>query len=64
MFSVDTSNYYKYIVCIYYSVLLIGFNELGPVNPIEMVFSIAFLLSASMINAQIFSEIVLLMQSF
>ena len=49
---------------LYYSILMMGFNELGPVNPLEMLFGIFSLLTASLLNAQIFSEIVLLLQSF
>jgi hypothetical protein len=41
----------KYIISLYNSVLMIGGNELGPVNEIEFLTLVVILLSASLINA-------------
>jgi len=39
---------------------MLGFNEMGPVNKIEMFFCVVTMLSASIINAQIFGDIAVL----
>ena len=36
---------------------MLGYNEMGPVNEIEMLFCVVTMLSASIINGQIFGEI-------
>ena len=62
LFDPETSSVHQYIVSIYYAVLINGFNELGPVNTIEIGFAILFLLSSSLINTLMFSQIVVLIQ--
>jgi len=45
---------------LYYALLTSSLNEIGPVNEIEMIFTIILLLISSVVNALIFSEISLL----
>ena len=47
----------KYTTMLYYGVLIIGQNELGPVNEIEMVYSILTLMFSALLNALIFGDI-------
>ena len=63
LFSPSTSKLEQYLSCIYYAVLMMGFNEMGPVNLIEMLFAVLSLLLTSLINALIFSEIVMIIQT-
>ena len=42
---------------------MIGFNEIGPVNKVESLFCVISLLLSSLINALIFSEMVVIIQS-
>ena len=51
---------YQYLSSVYHSVLMLGFNEMGPVNELEMVFAAMSMLVASFFNAQIFSEMAVL----
>lgn len=47
----------RYLLMFYYSTLIQGFNEVGPVNSIEMGFAMLALLLGSMFNALIFGDI-------
>jgi len=42
---------------LYYGVLILGMNEMGPVNPVEMLYSIFTLLVSALLNALIFGDI-------
>lgn len=50
----------KYLICLYYGVLILGLNEMGPVNTDEMLFFIFVLLLSALMNSLIFSDVVLL----
>jgi hypothetical protein len=52
-----------YFLMVYYSVLMGSLNEMGPVNPIEMASCTLIMLGGCFVNAQIFSEIAVLIQS-
>ena len=41
---------------IYYSLLILGTNELGPVNPLEIFFSVVTLTVSNLLNALLFSD--------
>mmetsp|Transcript_497 Transcript_497/g.506 ORF Transcript_497/g.506 Transcript_497/m.506 type:complete len:125 (-) Transcript_497:130-504(-) len=51
-----------YIMAVYHSILMLGFNEMGPVNEVEMAFAALSMLMASFLNAQIFSEMAMMIQ--
>ena len=50
-------------MCYYHSVLTFNYNEMGPVNELELIFCIFVMLAASFFNAHIFSDMVVLMQT-
>lgn len=52
--------WHTYIECFYHSILMIGLNEMGPVNPEEMLACVLSLLVASFINANLFGEMAVL----
>ena len=54
----------KYLTMLYYAIEILGSNEIGPVNTIEMIYVTSVLLLSSMLNTQIFGEIVLLVMVF
>ena len=62
VFREGTSKTEQYLVSLYHSVLMLGYNEMGPVNDIEILYCIWSMLLASLINAQIFSEMAVLIQ--
>ena len=49
-----------YCVCLYYSVLVIGGNELGPKETIELVYVVSINLIGAIVNAYIFGELAVL----
>ena len=49
-----------YCVCLYYSVLVIGGNELGPKETIELIYVVAINLIGAIVNAYIFGELAVL----
>jgi len=51
---------YKYFFCIYHALLFLGFNEMGPVNMIELLAAVLVLLFSSVLNAILFGEMALL----
>jgi hypothetical protein len=51
----------RYIVCVYYMVLVIGGNELGPQTEIQYIFIVAVNLTGAIINAVIFGDLAVLM---
>ena len=63
LFKTETDKGYRYITLLYYSVLDMFCNELGPVNTAEMSYFIGTLLLGSMINALIFGDITFLISS-
>ena len=48
----------KYITMLYMAVLQLGINELGPVNPVEMIVFTIGLICCSFLNALLFGDIV------
>ena len=51
---------HKYLTCLYHAVLMIGNNEMGPVNESDILFNILALLFSSLLNANIFGEMAVL----
>ena len=47
----------QYSSMLYYGVLILGTNELGPVNEIEMLYMVCVLLISAFANALIFGDI-------
>jgi hypothetical protein len=47
----------RYITMLYYSVLVLGGNEMGPVNEWEMIVAVVFLVISNILNALIFGNI-------
>ena len=60
LFTDQISNLKKYLICLYYGVLILGLNEMGPVNEIEMLYFIFTLLLSSIMNSLIFSDVIML----
>ena len=52
----------QYPSMLYYGVLILGSNELGPVNEIEMLFCVTVLLMSAFMNALILGDIASLAQ--
>lgn len=48
----------------YYAVLILGSNEIGPVNPIEMGWHVASLLLSTLLNVFVLGDVVSLVTSF
>ena len=48
---------------LYYAILILGSNELGPVNNIEYAYLVAVLIVSSLMNALLLSDIVVLIGS-
>lgn len=61
LFDESTSPLRQYLVVIYHGTLILGFNEMGPVNPSEMIFCIICMLLASFFNGLIFSELIMIL---
>ena len=61
-FSNDYQFAMQYSSMLYYGVLILGSNELGPINEIEMLFMIVVLLMSALLNALIFGDIATLAQ--
>jgi len=60
LFSDDMTIYKKYFTLLYYAILYIGNNEIGPVNSIEIGMCSLLLILSSLLNTQIFGEIAML----
>lgn len=56
----DIPIYKKYLVCLYYGVLILGLNEMGPVNNLEFLYFIGTLLMSAIMNSLIFSDVIML----
>lgn len=50
----------QYLTCFYHSALLLGINEMGPVNESEMAFCSISILISLVVNANLFSEMAVL----
>ena len=53
----------KYLKLLYYSILVIGNNEMGPVNPNEMFVMTILILLSSILNSIVFGEIAMIVHS-
>jgi flagellar biosynthesis regulator FlbT len=51
------------LVSLYYAVLMMGINNLGPANFEEYLFSTVTLIITSIVNAQIFGEVAVLIST-
>ena len=51
---------FMYLVCLYYSVLVIGGNELGPKELSELIFMVICNLTGAIVQAYIFGELAVL----
>jgi hypothetical protein len=60
LFIDDTPVFKKYLVCLYYGVLILGLNEMGPVNNYEFLYFIGTLLMSAIMNSLIFSDVIML----
>lgn len=58
---VTESNTRKYWICVYYCVLVLGGNELGPSNNNELIYIVSINLIGAIVNAQIFGELAVLL---
>ena len=56
-FTLEYTLLMRYSSMLYYGVLILGSNELGPVNEIEMLFMVTVLLLSAFANALIFGDI-------
>lgn len=52
----------QYSSMLYYGVLILGSNEMGPVNEIELFFFVTVLMMSAFLNALIFGDIATLAQ--
>lgn len=55
---------YKYSLSFYYSVLILGSNEIGPVNLEEMMYLTVTLISSLFLNAFLVSDIITIIFEF
>lgn len=56
----DPDPYFAYFVCLYYSVLVMGGNEMGPKSLSELVYMVAINLIGAIVQAYIFGELAVL----
>jgi hypothetical protein len=63
MFSEETGIVKKMLYSLYYSILMLGLNEIGPVNNIELLYVTFGLILTSLVNAQIFGEMAVLIST-
>lgn len=61
--SYDYDNFFRYLSMLYYGVLYLGANEMGPVSPAEMFHATAILIISSLMNAILFGDIASLMNA-
>lgn len=54
----------RYLTMYYYAVLIMGSNEMGPVNRIELMYMVCTLMAAALLNALIFGDIASLTMVF
>ena len=55
-YTTDLSIAKKYEIMLYYAVMFLGANELGPVSKFEMIIGILILLACAFINAFVFGD--------
>ena len=53
----ESNTFYKYSTQLYYGVLMLMCNEMGPVNDVEMLMSALLILLSKLLSAQFFGEI-------
>lgn len=64
LFEDDIGFLYKYSMSLYYSVLILGSNELGPVNVIEMIYICFSLVSNLFISLFLLSDLIGVLTDF
>jgi hypothetical protein len=63
LFSDENSLAFKFFMSLYTAIMMLGSNEIGPVNKSEIAFCSVCLLISSLINAQIFGEMAVLIST-
>lgn len=58
----DSDNFYQYLTCLYYTVLMLTGNDLFPQGKFQIAVLTVLLLAAAIINANIFGNIAVLLQ--
>jgi hypothetical protein len=56
IFTDEMSFFETYLLFYYYGILTLSINELGPVNPSEMCFSVVSMIISLMLNSFLFSD--------
>jgi hypothetical protein len=51
MWTGEYTNFTKWLICIYYCVLVLGGNELGPSNSMELIYIVIINLVGAIVNA-------------
>ena len=64
LFTDEISLLQKYNIMFYHAILIIGINEMGPCNKLECVVILLILITASIINSQLFAEIAVIISNF
>ena len=64
LFTDEISLVQKYNIMFYHAILIIGINEMGPCNELECLVITLILISASIINSQLFAEIAVIISNF
>ena len=57
------SQLYQYSLSVYHAVLILGINDIGPRNTFQMIFISVMLIVSAIINASIFGNMTILLQS-
>ena len=60
LLSDEISSFKTYLLCLYYGVLILGLNEMGPVNNEEMIYFCVVLMMSAIMNSLIFSDLIML----
>jgi hypothetical protein len=60
LFTENYSDFKRYLICLYYGILILGVNELGPVNTEEMLYFCIVLMITAIMNSLFFSDIIML----
>ena len=58
----EMTSFYQYLVSLYYSVLMLAGNDMAPQGYGQIIFATIFLLAASIINANIFGNMAVILQ--
>lgn len=64
LFTKDMSKIDRYFLMLYYAIIMQGVGEMGPINAPEIGFCVIFMPISLILQAQIFSDIAVLVQTF